>query len=907
MYSNRYVKRVVVSLCHLLMFVSVSAYERPTMGWSSWNAYGFKINENIIKSQADALVSTGLKDAGYIYLNIDDGFFGGRDSEGHLLIHPTRFPNGMRTVVDYIHEKGLKAGIYSDAGKNTCASYWGGDEIGIGVGMYGHDQEDIDLYFKELNFDFIKVDFCGGDPGHNVDKLDLSEQERYTAIHQAIVNTGRTDVRLNVCRWAFPGTWVHDVATSWRISEDIYLGWNSIKSIVGQNLYLSAYATEGKYNDMDMLEVGRGLSLEEDKTHFGMWCIMSSPLLIGCDMTTISEDALALMTNKELIALNQDPLALQAYVVDKVSGAYLLVKDVETLYGNTRAIAVYNPTDSEVEFPVDFLSLDLGGKVSVRDLFEQQDIGEYVGAINVTVPAHGTRIYKLTAEQRYERVKYEGETAWLSAYQELYNNQTAETGIYEEATYCSGGAKAGWLGKSEANDLQWRNVYSENGGEYTMTLTFITGESRTVNVQVNGGEAQVLTLNSGGWSTAATVEVNVTLNKGNNVIRLSNASAWMADIDCMEIIPKGSLDVYIHQLEAAQAKVEMLLEENLSNGQKAVLENALAESKSIESSKEAYLSAADELQKIYDDILAMVPVYDEIHALVDICNENLSRSMEGTEKDNFTAQIATALSEIETVGTYAEISAMYEMLKTNAIAYHTSETANPLQGEKWDVTFLLANPTFDGDNTGWTSEPTVRSGVAEFWNTNFSIFQTVRNVKNGSYNVMVQALYRTGENDGGAAYKAGTETIPVTLRAQTVMQPIASLYSYPLEEIDETFGDLDVKNGYVNSMYAASKCFESGQYWNSVETVVSGNRIRVGLSNSGTLYDSWCCFDNFKLYYLGGDPALSVINAEDNRSERVNVYSISGVLFKTNVERHKALEALPKGVYIIGGKKVEIK
>lgn len=540
---------VLFVLQTLLLSHVVRAYERPTMGWSSWNAYGFKINENIIKSQADAIVSTGLMDAGYIYLNIDDGFFGGRDSEGHLLIHPTRFPNGMRPIVDYIHAKGLKAGIYSDAGKNTCASYWGGDEIGVGVGLYGHDQEDIDLYFKELNFDFIKVDFCGGDPGHNVDKLDLSEQERYTAIHQAIVNTGRTDVRLNVCRWAFPGTWVHDVATSWRISEDIYLGWNSIKSIVGQNLYLSAYATEGKYNDMDMLEVGRGLSAEEDKTHFGMWCIMSSPLLIGCDMTTISKEALDLMTNKELIALNQDTLGLQAYVVKKEAGAYLLVKDVEKLYGKNRAIAIYNPTDAEVEFEVDFLTLDLGGRVLARDLFEKKDEGTFVGSMSVKVPAHGTRIYKLTAEQRYERTKYEGETAWLSAYQELFNNQSAETGIYEELAVCSGGAKAGWLGKSEANDLQWRNVYSENGGEYTMTLAFITGESRNVKIQVNNEEVQTLSLNSGGWSTLATIEVDVTLKKGNNIIRLSNASAWMPDIDCMDIVPKGSLDLYKHQLK----------------------------------------------------------------------------------------------------------------------------------------------------------------------------------------------------------------------------------------------------------------------------------------------------------------------------------------------------------------------
>ena len=328
----------------------MAAYEPPTMGWSSWNTYGVGISEDLIKRQTDALVKRGLKDAGYQYINIDDGYFGGRDEDGHLLIHPTRFPNGMKVVVDYIHSKGLKAGIYSDAGKNTCASFHGGDIIGKGVGLYGHDQEDADFLFKELGFDFIKVDFCGGDPIHNEDQLKLSERERYTQIHQAILNTGRTDVRMNVCRWAFPGTWVHDVASSWRTTGDIWLSWESIRNIIAENLCLSAYATEGKFNDMDMLEVGRGLTEEEDKTHFGMWCIMSSPLLIGCDMTTMSRTTFELLTNEELIALNQDPLALQAYVVKKVAGAYVLVKDVETLQGMKRAVAFYNPTRLDGHF-----------------------------------------------------------------------------------------------------------------------------------------------------------------------------------------------------------------------------------------------------------------------------------------------------------------------------------------------------------------------------------------------------------------------------------------------------------------------------------------------------------------------------------------------------------------------------
>ena len=208
-------KKLLLSLT-LLVSCGAFAQEGPTMGWSSWNTFGVNISENIIKKQADAMVSKGLDKVGYKFINIDDGYFGGRDkTTGQLLIHPTRFPHGMKTVVDYIHGKGLKAGIYSDAGHNTCGNYYNGDVIAKGVGLYEHDQQDADFFFKELGFDFIKVDFCGGDGPQNSERLTLDEQERYTAISKAIENTGRTDVRLNVCRWDYPGTWVHDVAFSW--------------------------------------------------------------------------------------------------------------------------------------------------------------------------------------------------------------------------------------------------------------------------------------------------------------------------------------------------------------------------------------------------------------------------------------------------------------------------------------------------------------------------------------------------------------------------------------------------------------------------------------------------------------------------------------------------------------------
>lgn len=530
-------KTVFVIFSTLSMALCCLAGNPPLMGWSSWNTYGFKINDSLIKVQADAMVRLGFLEKGYNHINIDDGFFGGRDDKGNLLIHPTRFPNGLRPLVDYIHSKGLKAGIYSDAGANTCASYWGNpkDTIGIGVGLYLHDAQDLNLYFNELDFDFIKIDYCGADARNNADGLDLDVEQRYKEIAEAIRATGQEDVTWNICRWAFPGTWACEIADSWRTTEDIYLGWESVKSIIGQSLYLSAYTSYGHYNDMDMLEVGRGLTEEEDKTHFGMWCILSSPLLIGCDLNDIKGNALSLMQNEELIALNQNTLGLQAYVVKKVKDCYILVKDVEELYGRKRAVAVYNPTDMKKTLSVDFSLLDLAGDVQVRDLFERRDVGTFAGTMEVTVPAHGTRIYTLEAAERLERTVYEAETAWLSSYQEIKNNESEGTAVYQEAATCSGGAKVCWLGNRADNDLQWRNVYSREGGEYTMTLSFICNEDRKVKISVNGGEPVDAVLNSTSWVTARKKEFKIRLNKGNNLVRLFSDSGWMPDIDCMKL------------------------------------------------------------------------------------------------------------------------------------------------------------------------------------------------------------------------------------------------------------------------------------------------------------------------------------------------------------------------------------
>lgn len=517
---------------------STMAERAPLMGWSSWNTYGLDISEQLIKEQADAMVSTGLKDAGYQFINIDDGFWNGRAADGTLRIDTRKFPNGMRVVSDYIHSLGLKAGIYSDAGDNTCGSQ-NREPYGLGVGLFRHEFEDCKTYFIDWNYDFIKVDYCGGINRNLDDKL------QYTKIANAIKNCGRDDIQFNICRWDYPGTWVENIADSWRTTVDIYDSWNSVAGILNENLYMSAYCRNGHYNDMDMLEVGRSLTKNEDCTHFAMWCIMSSPLLVGCDMRNMKQETIDLLTNTELIALNQDPLHLQAYVAYKSGDCYVMVKDIEERFGNTRAIAVYNPGSSPRSINIDLRRLELGGDVELRDLVNREDLEtSTTGKVRVTVPYHGVVVLKATAETRMERERYEGECGYISDYQEIANNEVLRTGIYATDASCSGGAKAGWLGYKEENDLRFDDVYSIDGGEYEMTIAFLSAEDREIVVEVNGEKVTTYMANSGGYNRVGSVTIPVTLKKGVNTVRFSNPEYFMPDIDYFDLkfIQAGGID-----------------------------------------------------------------------------------------------------------------------------------------------------------------------------------------------------------------------------------------------------------------------------------------------------------------------------------------------------------------------------
>lgn len=513
-------------------------FSPPLMGWSSWNAFRVNISEDVIKRQGDLMVSKGLKDAGYKFVNIDDGFFGTRDKSGKMHANPARFPNGMEPVVSHIHQLGLKAGIYTDAGNNTCGSMAAEDQdkSGVGAGIYGHELQDAELYFREWGFDFIKIDYCGGS------YLGLSEEDRYTSIRNNI-DKAKEGIALNICRWAFPGTWARDVADSWRISGDISAHWNSLKYVVGKNLYLSAYAGDGHYNDMDMMVIGfqnnsrvggAGLTPTEEEAHFGLWCIMSSPLLIGCDLEKIPESSLKLLTNKELIALNQDPLGLQAYVVQHENEGYILVKDIGQKRGKTRAVALYNPADTPCSFSVLFSALEFDGKVKVRDLVKHTDLGSFSGSFEQEIPAHSAMILRMEGQNRIEPVLYEAEWAYLPLFNDL--GKAPKGILYATDEKASGKMKVAYCGGSPENYAEWKEVYSKDGGHYDMTIFYSFGNNRKLELTVNGRKQVLEEL--GADDNHSKITVPVELKPGYNVIRMGNSYNWAPDIDCFTLIKK---------------------------------------------------------------------------------------------------------------------------------------------------------------------------------------------------------------------------------------------------------------------------------------------------------------------------------------------------------------------------------
>lgn len=531
-------KTVVLLSLAILMAVSPGAAAQkktdgvrpPTMGWSSWNAFMLEISDAVIMDHADLMVSTGLKDAGYTIVNIDDGFFGYRDAEGNMIPHVTRFPNGIKHVVDHIHGLGLRAGIYTDAGEMTCGRNYNKEINPAPVGIYGHEEQDAERYFNEWGFDFIKIDYCGGH------RMQADEEQMYTNIRNVINRVAKHPVELNICRWDYPGTWVSGVSESWRISGDIRPKWAFIRNIVAKNMYLSAYAGGGHYNDMDMLALGYnkkpspfndnlplGLTYEEEEAHFGLWCIFSSPLLLGCDVRYIPEETMKIITNPELIAVNQDPLGLQAYVVQHEGEGYIFAKDILTRFGKVRAVALYNPSEEDITFTLRPEEIDLAGPIKVRDLCARKDLGTG-SSLQMTLHGHSAKILRVEGRRRLEQTALEAEWGYCPAFTAI----ESEGGKYVPTPAASMGAAVYNLGGSAKNCLQWNDVYSA-GGKYHLTLTTLPEKDAEIVLTVNGA-AQTLRIPAAGGKPQKTT-VAVKLRKGQNRIEVGNPDAALPPVD----------------------------------------------------------------------------------------------------------------------------------------------------------------------------------------------------------------------------------------------------------------------------------------------------------------------------------------------------------------------------------------
>ncbi|MQL72187.1 hypothetical protein Taro_004561, partial [Colocasia esculenta] len=350
----------------------------PPMGWNSWNHFSCNINEQMIRETADAMVSTGLAAVGYKYINIDDCWGEmNRDSQGSLVPRASTFPSGIKSLADYVHSKGLLLGIYSDAGTYTCSKTM--------PGSLGHEEQDAKT-FASWGVDYLKYDNCFNNG--------ISPKERYVKMSKALLNSGRP-IFHSLCEWGQedPATWAPALGNSWRTTGDIEDKWESMTSIADQNDRWASYAGPGAWNDPDMLEVGNGgMTTEEYRSHFSIWALVKAPLLIGCDIRSMSNDTLKILSNRGVIAVNQDPLGRQGRKVKKDG-------DLEVwagpLSGGKVAVVLWNRGSSQATITAYWsdLGLEPTKDVKARDLWKHVNIPSIRGQISAVVESHACKMY----------------------------------------------------------------------------------------------------------------------------------------------------------------------------------------------------------------------------------------------------------------------------------------------------------------------------------------------------------------------------------------------------------------------------------------------------------------------------------------------------------------------------------
>ncbi|MEV6498683.1 NPCBM/NEW2 domain-containing protein [Streptomyces prunicolor] len=358
----------------------------PPMGFNNWNSTNCRaeFNESMVEGIADIFVNKGLKAAGYQYVNLDDCWaLPSRDADGKLVPDPVRFPHGIKAVADYVHSKGLKLGIYTSAGTKTC------NDAGFPGGL-GHEYSDAQQ-FADWGVDYLKYDNCNNQG--------VDAKLRYNTMRDALKATGRPIV-FSICEWGEnkPWEWAADVGHLWRTTGDISDNWGSMLSILKQNLPLAPYAGPGHWNDPDMLEVGNGgMTDTEYRSHFSMWSIMAAPLLIGSDLRTATAATFDILDNKEVIAVDQDPLGKQGTVVSSEGGRWVVAKEMKD---GSRTVALFNESGSAQRIATTAAAVGLpgAGAYTLRDLWQHKSYNT-AGAISATVPAHGTVLVRVSADR----------------------------------------------------------------------------------------------------------------------------------------------------------------------------------------------------------------------------------------------------------------------------------------------------------------------------------------------------------------------------------------------------------------------------------------------------------------------------------------------------------------------------
>ncbi|MCQ2335073.1 MAG: glycoside hydrolase family 27 protein [Paludibacteraceae bacterium] len=371
----------------------------PPMGWSSWNVFACSIDENLIREIADAMVSKGLLDCGYTYVNMDDCWHGERDADGFIQANAERFPHGIKPLADYVHAKGLKLGIYSDAGSETC---------GGKPGSQGYEFQDA-LTYARWGVDYLKYDWCNTE--------NVNSKGAYALMAKALRASGR-DIVFSLCEWGDTRaySWASEIGHLWRTTGDVnccfdceldFGGWKSlgVLQILDKNEPLRKYAGPNHWNDPDMLEVGNGMTVNEDRAHFSMWCMMAAPLILGNDIRTMSKATADIITNREMIAIDQDSLGVQGLRYRVESGLEYWLKPLQN---GDWAFCVLNRTLSDRVIDLDFSAFNMYDNLSgnafrsashtyrVRNVWTHKDETPSNRVRTVTIPAHDVVVYRLS-------------------------------------------------------------------------------------------------------------------------------------------------------------------------------------------------------------------------------------------------------------------------------------------------------------------------------------------------------------------------------------------------------------------------------------------------------------------------------------------------------------------------------